>query len=157
MSTGLVGRVSGMGRSTTFTEEVAAKICDLIAEGTPLRQICRDEAMPAWRTVYDWIDAHPVFAARFAQARDMGYDMIAEEALEIADTTEEGVTTKDMEWGQQETRGDMLDHRKLRVETRLKLLAKWSPKKYGDKQEITHKVDDDTTARLLSGRQRTGG
>jgi hypothetical protein len=27
----------------------------------------------------------------------------------------------------------MIEHRKLRIETRLKLLAKWNPKKYGDK------------------------
>jgi len=28
---------------------------------------------------------------------------------------------------------DMLGHRKLQIETRLKLLAKWNPKKYGEK------------------------
>ena len=27
----------------------------------------------------------------------------------------------------------MIEHRKLRIDTRLKLLAKWNPKKYGDK------------------------
>jgi hypothetical protein len=30
----------------------------------------------------------------------------------------------------------MLGHRKLRIETRLKLLAKWNPKKYGDKVQV---------------------
>jgi hypothetical protein len=33
-------------------------------------------------------------------------------------------------------REDMLGHRKLQIETRLKLLAKWSPKRYGDKLGI---------------------
>ena len=34
----------------------------------------------------------------------------------------------------------MLGHRKLQIETRLKLLAKWSPKKYGEKiqQELSN-------------------
>ena len=34
---------------------------------------------------------------------------------------------------------DMIEHRKLRIETRLKLLAKWNPRKYGDKvqQELS--------------------
>jgi hypothetical protein len=32
----------------------------------------------------------------------------------------------------------MVEHRKLRIDTRLKLLAKWNPKKYGDKQAIEH-------------------
>jgi len=31
------------------------------------------------------------------------------------------------------TTEDMLGHRKLQIETRLKLLAKWNPKKYGDR------------------------
>jgi hypothetical protein len=30
----------------------------------------------------------------------------------------------------------MIEHRKLRIETRLKLLAKWNPKKYGDRLDI---------------------
>ena len=31
---------------------------------------------------------------------------------------------------------DMLGHRKLQIETRLKLLAKWNPQKYGDKVQV---------------------
>jgi hypothetical protein len=43
------------------------------------------------------------------------------------------------EWGVEVKRSDMLGHRKLQVETRLKLLAKWDPKRYGDmvRQEIS--------------------
>ena len=36
---------------------------------------------------------------------------------------------------------DMLGHRKLQIETRLKLLAKFNPKKYGDK--VVHSGDDE--------------
>ena len=32
----------------------------------------------------------------------------------------------------------MLGHRKLQIETRLKLLAKWDPKRYGDKVDLNH-------------------
>jgi hypothetical protein len=31
----------------------------------------------------------------------------------------------------------MLGHRKLQIETRLKLLAKWDPKRYGDKLSLS--------------------
>ena len=55
----------------------------------------------------------------------------------IADTLEEGVETVTKADGTvEERRGDMLGHRKLRIETRLKLLAKWSPKKYGEKMAV---------------------
>lgn len=94
--------------------------------------------MPAWRTVYDWRDADPEFAARIARARDSGFDAIAEEALEIADTPQEGIRVESDASGFKTVREDMLGHRKLRVETRLKLLAKWSPKRYGERVDVAH-------------------
>ena len=33
---------------------------------------------------------------------------------------------------------DMLGHRKLQIETRLKLLAKWDPKRYGKKLDLNN-------------------
>ena len=118
------------------TPEILDEICDRIANGEPLRAICRDERMPSWRSVYDWINSDSEFAARIAHARDLGFDAIAEEALEIADTTQVGVRSERSAEGTKETREDMLGHRKLRVWTRLQLLAKWCPKKYGDRQAI---------------------
>lgn len=126
-----------MGRSSTYSEEVATEICQRLADGTPLREICRDAEMPAWRTVYDWQDANPEFAARIARARISGYDALAGECLEIADSPEIGEERTEKPDGSVEIRtGDMLGHRKLRIETRLKLLAKWDPKRYGDKVAV---------------------
>lgn len=125
-----------MGMTTTYTPQKADEICARIAEGEPLRQICRDEHMPGWVTVYRWMEADEGFAKRIAQARKLGFDAIAEEALEIANTPVEGVETEDDGVRQRVKRGDMLGHRKLQVETRLKLLAKWSPAKYGDRASL---------------------
>jgi hypothetical protein len=123
-----------VGRPSDYTPETANAIIEWIAEGKPLREFCRQDDAPAWRTVYHWLEAQPEFQARFTRARDVGADAIAEEALKIADTPVEGVRRetggKD---GDKEVYEDMLGHRKLQVETRLKLLAKWHPKKYGDK------------------------
>jgi hypothetical protein len=118
---------------------MATAIVEWISEGKPLRQFCRDNAI-AWRTIYNWIEANADFSARFARARDIGADAIAEQALEIADTPLEGVrteTTTGEDGSTKEVREDMLGHRKLQVETRLKLLAKWFPQKYGEKTEHT--------------------
>lgn len=125
-----------MGRHSTYTLETADAIVEWIASGKPLREFCRQNDL-AWSTVYDWLEAQPAFSVRFARARDMGADAIAEEALAIADSPLEGVRTeiggKD---GPKEVREDMLGHRRLQVETRLKLLAKWNPKKYGEKLAV---------------------
>lgn len=112
-------------------------ICEWIAQGETLREWCRQNNIH-YSTVYLWMEKDQTFAQRFARARDIGADCIADEILGIADTQEEGVVTKITDRGVEETREDMLGHRKLRVETRLKLLAKWNPKKYGEKVDVNH-------------------
>lgn len=115
-----------MGRKSTYTQAAADEICARVATGEPLLQVCRDAHMPAFRTVYQWLDANPEFDAQFARARETGHDAIAQECLDIADTTHEGETLEiDAHGKSTKRRGDMLGHRKLRIETRLKLLAKW--------------------------------
>lgn len=128
------------GRPSKYTPELAAEICERLSKGEPLAEICRDGHMPAVRTVSDWKLAHTDFSADFARGRDDGYDYLAAECLAIANRTIEGEETTTKPNGDVEVkRGDMLGHRKLMIETRLKLLAKWDPKRYGDKvtQELT--------------------
>ena len=126
------------GRPSNYDPDTAHQICELLSEGTPLRVICRMEGMPAWRTVYSWMTRDADLSAHIARAREVGYDNIAEECLHIADTPEWGeeVTETVDDKGKtvvSKRRVDLLGHRKLQVETRLKLLAKWRPDKYGDK------------------------
>jgi hypothetical protein len=113
-----------MGRKSTFTKALDEEICNRISEGEPLRQICRDGHMPEWRTVYDWIKVNSEFAASIAHARDAGFDAIAEDTIAMVDEAPERTATQ---------HGDRVDAghvqwQKNRVEQRLKLLAKWSPK-----------------------------
>jgi hypothetical protein len=123
----------------------AAAIVAQIADGVPLRVICRQPGMPTWRTVYNWIDADAEFAKRMEAARQLGYEAIAQEALQIADTPLEGVETTTDEKGTSTKRGDMLGHRKLQIETRLKLLAKWHPTRYGDKVTLAGDAENPLT------------
>lgn len=133
------------GRPSKYTKEIAEHICQQLSEGIPLREICRQDGMPAWRTIYDWMYRDEELAAAIAHARDLGYDALAEECLHIADNIHIG-TRKTFSSGAEEgedsmtvVEEDMLGHRKLQIETRLKLLAKFNPKKYGD--SVTHKGD----------------
>lgn len=126
-------------RATKRTPEVIERIMEGLANGTPLRELCRQDGMPAWRTVYDWLGADKALAARFAHARDLGFDAIAEEALEIADDGTNDWMQRRRQDGSVEdvVNAEHIARSKLRIETRLKLLAKWSPKKYGDKVDHT--------------------
>lgn len=123
-------------RGMKMTPELETEICERIAQGEPLRQICRDPRMPAFQRVYEYLAHNEEFAGRIARAREIGFDAIAEEALEIANTPVFGEETEDDGEKVKVKRGDMLGHRKLQIETRLKLLAKWSPKKYGERSAM---------------------
>ena len=120
-----------LGRPTEKPDPlIVNEIINWIAHGNTLRSYCRQENKPNWRTIYNWLEKDDGdFIARFAHARDMGADAIAEECLEIIDAPpplcgSEGNTRLDPAAVQMQ---------KNRVEARLKLLAKWNPKKYGDK------------------------
>ena len=54
-------------RPTLRTPEVEQQIIEGLSDGVSLREICRREGMPKWRTVYDWIGADPQFAARLVR------------------------------------------------------------------------------------------
>jgi hypothetical protein len=127
-----------MGRPSSFTQKIADEICERLGSGEPLAQICRDEKMPALRTVYDWQNAREEFSASIARARDAGYDHIAVDALAILDEQPERVVTTTGE-DRTESRidGASVQWAKNRFEGRLKLLAKWDAKRYGDKLDLT--------------------
>lgn len=135
-----------MGRPSDFTEALAAEICERLSKGEPLAAICRDDHMPAVRTVSDWKEAHEGFSADFAHAREAGFDQIALDCLDIADDSSGDVAEPDEDQEPQPHGGSLkrlkatgaenVQRARLRVETRLKLLAKWDPRRYGDKVQL---------------------
>lgn len=109
------------GRPSLYTPEIAAKICDALADGQSLRKICKDESMPSEAAVRRWVvEDYEGFAAQYTRARDIGLDCVADEVFEIAD--------------------DGSDHQRdrLRFDARRWYLSKLAPKRYGDKITQEH-------------------
>lgn len=130
------------------------KICKRLATGKePMTVICADLGIPV-KTVNDWRLLDEKIRAKFNEARDMGYDAIAADALAISDTPligiiekVERITSKNGKSRMVVTerrKEDMLGHRRLQVETRLKLLAKWDPRRYGEKTAVDLTSSDGT-------------
>ena len=122
---------------TKRTPEVVEEILQRLSDGEPLAVICRsDKKFPHPTAWLDWIRADESLAIAYAHARDVGADAIAAQALEIIDAEPERVVDVDAEGKTSSKRIDSaaVAWAKNRAEMRLKLLAKWNPKKYGDKQ-----------------------
>ena len=85
--------------------------------------------------VLDYIRVNEEAANRYARAKELQMDYLAEELLEISDDgsndtiiNEKGQKVEDKEW---------TNRSKLRVDTRKWLMSKLAPKKYGDKLDLT--------------------
>jgi hypothetical protein len=142
-----------MGRHSEFTQEIADEICTRLSKGEPLAVICRDEDMPSVSTVNNWKAASEPFSVAIARAREEGFDQIAADCLDIAD--ESNNDTLYTENGDRPN-AEWIARSKLRIETRLKLLAKWDPKRYGERMHQEIEVKDTTSRadRLRAARDR---
>jgi hypothetical protein len=116
------------GRPTTYTPAIAQEICNKLADGVPLAEICRGDDMPHPSTVWRWAKTNEALSQAIAAAREDGEERITADIRRTA-RGDEGYSTGDVQ------------RDKLIIDTDLKLLAKWNPKKYGEKlqQEITGK------------------
>ena len=95
--------------------------------------------MPHWSAVYGWMEADKEFSHRIARARENGEEVIAQECLEIADNAKnDWMEANGQDAVAYRLNGEHVQRSKLRIETRLKLLAKWNPKKWGEKVDLNH-------------------
>jgi len=73
------------GRPTVYNELIAAEIIDRLQNGETMRAICRSASLPAYSTVYDWMQRNPAFSLAIARARRGQATALVEEAQEIID------------------------------------------------------------------------
>lgn len=122
-----------------YTPQIGAWIRDQLAVGRSLLSICEESGIP-YKTAHDWERDNPQHAADSARARSLGCHYMAEEAKRIADEPMTGITTEtttdDKGITTRVREGDMIEHRRLMIDTRMRLIGKWLPKVYGDRQQV---------------------
>ena len=130
--------MSKIGRPTSYTQELADKICEQLAIGDSLRTACKGDDMPSVATVFNWFRKYPDFLEQYARAKQESADAMAEEILDISDNGSND--WMEVNYGETEawkTNGEALQRSRLRVDTRKWLMAKMKPKKYGEKLDMT--------------------
>lgn len=127
-------------------EQIIEHVLGEVAGGRPLATIlAEDKGMPGKSTFWRWHMADESLRDNLARAREHGADALVDEAIHIANTPQEGETvTEDaiVIKGQKipvvkTVRGDMLGHRRLQVDTRIKAAQMIAPRKYGPKLDLT--------------------
>lgn len=112
---------------TRFSTELETRILERLAEGEALRAICNDVGVPVTESaVRKRAIEVPDFGARYARAREVGYDCRAERAVE--DTKSEAAQKNPQA-------------ARLRFDAERWYLSKMKPKTYGDKIDISSTED----------------
>ena len=126
------------GRPSTYSQESADEICRRIIAGEGLREICRDETMPARETVYGWLAVRPEFQHQYARAREYQADAWGDELLAIAHDGTNDFRDRIAADGSVERvlDNEHVQRSKLRVDTLKWLMSKHAPRRFGDKVEV---------------------
>lgn len=122
-----------MAYSPEEIEETFLNICKEMSDGKSLIK-CLREFKVGNSTFFEWLHADKEKQENYARACAIRADILFDEIIDIADTTEEGkIITTDESGKTKETVGDMIQHRRLKIDARKWHIARTSPKKYGEK------------------------
>lgn len=133
------------GRPSLYTPELEKQICDLIADGKSLREICRADEMPSRDTIYGWMGTNKAFSDRYERAVEDRAEKLAEDILAIADDDADDIGFKEGEDADGQgakpfIKIENIQRARLKVDARKWIASKLFPKKYGDK--IQNQVSD---------------
>jgi transposase-like protein len=123
------------GGPTVYHAVMAEWILNQLRAGRTLADICRDPGMPVPSTVRNWADQdREGFSARYRTAREIGYEMMADQNIDIAEDFCN-------QWRERcgadgETEFVFFRRGRLRCTARQWLLSKALPRNYGNRPNL---------------------
>ncbi len=123
---------NAVGRPSSYSPQLADLICNRIEAGEALFKICENEGFPDRATVFRWCAQNEEFRNRYARARLIQAEVMADELLTIADTSTP----------------EYYNVARLRVDTRKWILSKVLPKVYGDAMQLRHADADGNSLKV---------
>ena len=138
--------------------DVMNDVCVHLKEGCDLAEACRRVPDARASTVLDWVKDIPELSGLYAQARAIGYALLADEINRVASETHAMVTVQETDQNGNLVFGvngepllkqmlvplnaDVMASKRLRVDTMKWTLSKMLPKVYGDKVTQEHTGKD---------------
>jgi hypothetical protein len=124
-----------------YTPQIEEQILARLALGETLNAICHSPGMPTIQAVKLWVleDRPAGIASRYARARQLGYEVMADQVIELSD---------DRSFMGRDDANAIVQAQRLSVDSRKWLLSKVLPKIYGDKIEVSGDPDAPVVHRI---------
>ena len=118
-----------IGRPSSYNEQKALAICDIISQGKPYTpELAKRLGLPSYGTVFRWLHENETFRQHYARARELQADAYAEQIVHIADNDPDASRARN------------------RIDARKWHASHTNPKRWGDSQRIDINVDMGKTA-----------
>lgn len=127
----LASEAKHIGRPSGYSKELGEIICKRISDGEHISNLIRDGLISSNGALYRWQEANPEFREAVERAQEARAEVWADQLIEIADNA--NLDPND---------------RRVRVETRWKVIGSLLYRRYGVKQQIdiNQKIDVGSTA-----------
>ena len=152
-----------VGRPTDYSAEIAEAVCELIIKGYSVRKIGELEPMPCEDTIYTWLAKYSEFSEKYTEAVQHRTNKYLEECVDLSDNMPDGIMfigldgrlferIEVLQLSVQERAlaglqpigltTELINKRKLQIETRLKAAARMHPRKYGERLITENKTEN---------------
>lgn len=141
------------GRQSSYTRDRADAVIRGIESGSSLRHVAADTGVPM-PTICRWVsDSVDGFAERYAQAKAIACDLMAEDTIAIADDSSQDWETRFNRKGEeyQALNREHVERSKARIHARHWYLSRLAPKKYGDRVQQDVNVTVNVPALIQEG------
>lgn len=142
-----------MARLTDYTPEIGDQICEAIENSVRgIDHICKaNETFPCAQTFRRWLKQYPELRAKYALAKEVQADKIADETIEIAYDDKKDYKVIVDENGEEKTVfvSESVGRARLKVDTLKWHASKLAPKKYSEKQQNEHGVSESLMQKVI--------
>jgi hypothetical protein len=144
-------RIQERKAAVVYADALAQEICERIAVGELLINVCLDEHLPTMRRCNQWLRDHTEFNLLYNSALGDRLKIFEEEVIQIADDMKNDFRTV-IKNGREKRVADpeMVARARLRIEVRFKHLKAGMPSKWGDASVLTVKNQDQFDTSNLS-------